>query len=175
MHKDYDLQNLMSRLKKSDEHYSQLSKRLQIFYFILVPVYLLMLGRDIATGSETYDIIGSLLFLSGMVVFALIFRSFSKSYRDVDYSLPTLQMLEKAVVRYTPFNNKFGAVMMAVAFIGGGLYFRSPSGESPLGILITFGIALLLAMCVGLAIWWKKYKPLRDDALEIIKKINEDL
>lgn len=175
MHKDYDLQNLMSRLKKSDEHYSQLSKRLQIFYFILVPVYLLMLGRDIATGSETHEIIGSLFFLSGMVVFALIFRSFSKSYRDVDYSLPTLQMLEKAVVRYTPFYNKFGAAMLAIAFVGGGLFFRSPSGESPWGILIAFGVALLMGMGVGLAIWWVKYKPLRDDALEIIKKIKEDL
>lgn len=93
----------------------------------------------------------------------------------MDYSLPTLKMLERDVVRYTPFNNKFGVTMMAIGFIGGGLYFRSPTGENSLGILITFMVVILLAGGIGLLIWWNKYKPLRDDALEIIKRIKGEV
>jgi len=171
MNKPIDLPQLISKLQYADNRYSRLSKKLQAFYFGIVPIYLLVIIIDIIRGAEMEKIASGILYLISLLIFGLLFRKYYKTYRDVDYSLPTIVMLKNAVIRYSPFQKKIAGALVAACFAGAGLYFRTPLNEKPFETLIGFIIAIILAIGVGLIIWNFKYKPLRDAAMDLIKEI----
>jgi len=165
-----DLNDLVHRIKNTDERYACLSKNLQIVYWILVPIYLALIIRDMIVNSPAADIAGSFCFLWGMIVFALLFNSYHKEYKSVDYAQPTLVMLKKAVRRYQPFQAKLWIVLLGVLFINAGLSLHSPFADF-VGIQIAFWGSMLAAVFIGL-LWWRvRYKPLRDHALRMIREI----
>jgi len=165
-----DLNDLVHRIKNTDERYACLSKNLQIVYWVLVPIYLALIIRDMIANSPIADIAGSFCFLLGMIIFAFLFNSYHKEYKSVDYAQPTLIMLKKAVRRYQPLHHKLWIAIVAIVLINAGLSLRSTFADF-VQIQIVFWSMMIVAVIAGL-LWWKvRYKPLRDETLRMIREI----
>jgi hypothetical protein len=112
--------------------------------------------------------------------FALIFRVYTKEYKSVDYGLPTTVMLKKAIERYRLFHPKKLFVLIPVALVDAGLIFFSlnhDSSDDSISILtsqILYWGGMLLGAGVGVWIWHRRQKPLRDAAIELLREIESD-
>src|SRR4030042_4858333 len=116
-----NLIEIINRLKNEDDRYAALSKRIQIVYWVVIPIYIILIIYHIVDKNPVVDIIGSTCFLFAMLIFALFFKHYYKEYKYVDYSQPTLVMLKKAASRYKPFTLKTLWILLAVILIDAGL------------------------------------------------------
>lgn len=169
--KKIDIGSLTGKLQTEDQRYANIAKRMQIVYWVLIPVYMIFIVRLILDGNSTSEIIGGVCFMLAMLTFAFSFKKLQKDYNNVDYSLPTLLMLEQAVKRYKPFQLKTFWAFLAAAFVDAGLVFNRPESENKWFIQFVFLGAIVIAIFVGLLIWRKRYKPLRDEALKLIEQL----
>ena len=166
-----DLNDLIYKLKNEDERYAGISKRLQIVYWVLVPIYLVFITRDIIVKSSVTDIIGSFCFLFGMIAFALLFRHHYREYKYVDYAQPTLIMLKNAVRRYQPYSKQLWIVLLGLLLLDAGLSLHSIFDSDLLTIQLIYWGAMIGAVLIGLAIWQVRYRPIRDEALRLIREM----
>lgn len=163
-----NLSEFTNRLKKEDVRYANLSKSLQIIYWVLAPVYLISTIVHIINTSPVVDIIGSFCLFLAMLIFAVLFRYYSRDYKNVDYSQTTLVMLKKAAYRYKPFRLSvlwalLGALLVYVSF-----YINSSLSDR--GATVFLG-GIGLGVIIGLIIWWIRYKPLYEGARKLIREI----
>jgi len=168
---DQNLIEIIGRLKNEDDRYAALSKRMQIAYWILLPVFFILIIHQIVTKNPVVDIIGSICFLFAILIFALFFKRYYKEYKYVDYSLPTLEMLKKAAYRYKPLQLKTIWFFLAVVLIDAGLCLNTSLGFKLISVQVYFLGAIVLAAVIGLLFWRVRYKPLRDKALKLIQEI----
>lgn len=168
---DINLTEFTNKLKKADDKYANLSKSMQIIYWVLVPIYMLMIIAHIVDGSPWEDAMGSACYMFAMLIFALMFRHYHKEYKYVDYSQPTLVMLKNAAYRYKPFQLKLIWLILAMIFVDAGLVFNTSLGFEFMWIQIFFIGTMAIAITIGLLVWRVKYKPIRDAALELIKEL----
>ena len=166
-----DLVEFTNKLKNEDNSYANLSKGLQIVYWVLIPIYMIMVIRHIVDKSPSEDILGAFCFMFAMLIFALLFRGYYKEYKFVDYSQPTLVMLKKAAYRYKPFQLKLLWAILGVLFIDAGLSIRTDFGIGFVWTQVFFLGSIAISMIIGLIIWKVRYKPLRDAALHLIHEI----
>ncbi|MFB6343110.1 hypothetical protein ACE1ET_15390 [Saccharicrinis sp. FJH62] len=169
-----NLESLVGRLRNEDQRYSRLSKGIQIVYFVLLPIYVLLLIVHIIEGSTWYEIFGSVCFALSMLIFALFFRRYYKEYKYVDYAQPTLSMLKDAAFRYQPFQWRMIWLVLALFFMDIGLSLTTFQMAYTVLVQILFLGSLGIATIIGYIIWWFRYRPLRMDTLKLIKEIEED-
>ena len=166
--------HLINRIKSEDQRYARISKAIQIVYWVLTPIYLVLISIDITIKSPITHIAGSFCFLLGMIVFALIFRLYYFEYKSIDYGQPTLEMLKKAAQRYKPFQERLWFVLVAVLLIDAGLSLKGPLADF-VQTQIAFLSSMTGALIIGIFVWWIRYKPLRDQTLRMIREIEEGL
>jgi hypothetical protein len=166
-----DLNQLLGKLKKEDVKYSNLCKRLKIVYWIFIPLYTIMAFMHYLDTYKLIDLISGMCLVVAFLIFALVFGSYQKEYKNVDYSLPTLLMLKQAAKRYHPFRKKSILTLLAVFLIAANLKLRSHPFFNTIESQMIFISVFILAIFIGLVIWYFKYKPLRDNALTIIAEI----
>lgn len=169
-----NLSSLVDRLKSEDSRYATLSRVIQVVYWIFIPLYMFLGIRHYLGSGEVSQLIGSACMVVAFLIFALFFGKYYKEYKYVDYSLPTLTMLKKAVYRYQPFQGRMIWGAAAIVLMNVGLTMRQNDVELRIGIQLVFWSTVILALMVGLFIWFIKYKPLRDDALRLIAEIEGD-
>jgi hypothetical protein len=172
--KNLNLTELSNRLKNEDIKYASKSKIFQTVYWIMIPVYGILIIRHFFDNGPISDIIGSFCFLISMFIYALIFKSYYKEYSNVDYSLPTLIMLKKAAYRYKPFQVKIIWLLFALLLMDVGLSLKSSFDFELLWVQVYFLGAIALAMTIGIFYWKARYKPLRDSILYLIHEIERD-
>jgi hypothetical protein len=166
------LNDLISKLRNEDERYARISKSFLIVYWALIPIYLVLITRDVIVKGSIEDIASSLCFLFGMIAFAFLFSTYYKEYKSVDYAQSTLIMLKKAVRRYTPFYGMGWMAFLGVLLINIGLSLRSLFESDLVTIQIVFWGAMIAAVLIGLSIWWVRYKPIRDEALRLVRELD---
>jgi len=169
-----NLNEIINKLKNEDERYASLSRRIQIIYWIVLPIYIILIIHHIVVKNPVVDIIGSTCFLFAMLIFALFFKHYYKEYKYVDYSQPTLVMLKKAAYRYNPFQLKTLWILLAVVLIDAGLSLNASPNFEFISVQVYFLGSMILATVIGLLFWRVRYKPLRDKALYLIREINGD-
>ena len=169
-----DFEQLLGKLKKEDTNYSSLSKALLIIYLIMIPLYIVITALEYFETKDVFQIVGGACFVISFSVFAIFFRIYYKEYKYVDYSLPTIQMLKKAAYRYKPFQLRTLWILPALVLMDLGLYFTSSFDIIGIKAHLYFIVLMLLSICVGIVFWWVKYKPLRDNALALIKELEEE-
>lgn len=169
-----NLSQLTQRLKNSDTNYARIVKGIQVMYWVLIPVYIVLTLIHIFDESRLTDILGGSCMVISMLIFALLMRHYYKEYNFVDYSQPTLIMLKKAAYRYQPFQKQAIWALVAILVMGFGLTLNNWE-FNPLKTIIPFGILMVVSVIVGLIWWYFRYKPLRDDAMALIRDIEGDL
>ena len=168
------LEEMVGKLKKEDMKYGRLSKAIFILYVILIPLFILFGILDYRETKAIGDIIWTLSIISAFSIFAFLFRSLMKEYQYVDYSQPTLKMLEGAVLRYQPIHPKTIWVVPALLLMDVGMYLHNPiEGTSFLQFQLFFAGILLFAIAIGVVVWYYRYKPIRDNALMLLKELEE--
>lgn len=167
------LDQLIGKLKKEDTTYAAIIKAIQIMYWIFIPVFTVLTAWEYFDGKNLNELIGGVCYIAAYLIIALFFRKYYKEYKYVDYSLPTIQMLKKAVWRYQVFQKKTIWIYIGLIFMDFGLLFDWMD-KFPWWVSQTFYLGLiLLGLIIGIVIWYRKYKPLRDEALRLIWEIEE--
>ena len=165
---------LIAKLKDEDTNYAKISKVITIFYGIMIPIYAILIIRHYMDDASVTSLIGSFCFLLAMLFFLIVFKSFYKEYNTVDYTLPTLEMLKKAVVRYTPFHSKKILLFLAVLLIDVGISLNSSLDFDFLWVQVVFLGAIGISLLIGYYRWRIRYQPLRNAALAFIKELEEE-
>lgn len=169
-----NLDKLVSKLKEEDAFYARISRFIQIFYWILIPVYITLAIFDFREEREINGLIGTFCFISAFLIFAIFFGKYYKEYKYVDYSLPTIQMLKKAAKRYQPFPLRTVWVIVGLLIMDAGITLDTLK-DLPVYVVQIFVLGMFsIGIIIGLLIWKKKYKPIRDNALVMIKELEEE-
>ena len=168
------IDQLTDRLKKEDKSYARLSKIIMIVYLVMVPVYAYLSVNEYLKTKDWDEIFWGASIIVSFVIFILLFKSFYKEYNYVNYAEPTLQMLKKAAYRYKAFNRKSIWAIVAVVIMGVAFVFRlSEKISVVLGTITFLGIIVLAVIC-GLILWYYKYRPIRVNALALIKDLESE-
>lgn len=160
----------IENMKNADSRYAQIVKAVQVIYYVIIPVYLIMMVVQIFSNASVYVIAGSGCFLISLTIFALLLRNYYKEYNSVDYALPTLLMLKKAAKRYQPFPLKSLWALLAIIIMAAGLALNNMEFDT-LRVILSFVGIMILSVIGGLIWWYSKYKPLRDGARKLIREI----
>ena len=160
-----NLYQLVGKLQKEDLRYSNLCKGLKLMYWVLIPIYTVLAIDTYIDTKEITDLFAGLLFV------AIIMGNFQKEYNSVDYSLPTLNMLKKAADRYKPFRPKSYWAFAAFFIMDAGFCLSSSFSDRILNNQGYIFALFFASVCLGLIIWYFKYKPLRDSALRLVAEI----
>lgn len=169
-----NIKQLTQQLKDEDTRYARLSKSFQLLYFGLTFILGISIIFHIIEKEPLSELAGALCFLVAMLSFAFFFRKYYQEYNNVDYAQPTLVMLKEAAHRYQPFQQRTAWLLIPILLIDAGLTLNSSLGFDLIILQIVWFGALVLAVCIGLAIWHVRYKPLRDNALHLIEEIEND-
>lgn len=175
-----ELEPLTSKLRSEDNRNMKITRNFQWIMWILAPLYLgfFLINPDgeMKLADRLMGLFDGLAFL----IFAIYFRKYYKEYKTVDYALPTLEMLKKAAHRYKLFHKFTLVVLIPVILVGAGttssLYNNFPNVSPLKSILLISGsyIALMaVSASIGVLIWYKRQKPLRDKALELINELEK--
>lgn len=169
--KQIDLTSLTAWLKHEDSSYARLSKVFKSFYWVLVIVYLFLIAIHFFTGPSLADIIKSISYCLAMLSFAFIFEKLYKDFKNIDYSLTTLELLKKAKKRYAPFGGVNFLILIPIVLFDIGLCADLTEMSIAIFQLLYFG-AISFVILLGLLIWKIKYKPLYDNVCRLIKEFN---
>ncbi|HAM98441.1 MAG TPA: hypothetical protein DCQ26_07495 [Marinilabiliales bacterium] len=172
--------DLILKLKNEDARNLRISKNFQWIYWILIPIYA---GFFILNPDDELNLLSRIsgaCYVVSFIIFAFIFRKSVKEYKAIDYSLPTLEMMKQAVKRYHLWQPRLLWALLSVLFIDAGLIFSGIEFVDAasflnrfLWIQATFLPAIGISFGIGVLIWSKRQKPLRDQALRIIKELIE--
>jgi len=168
---DINLDKLVGKLQKEDNRYANICKGLKSVYWVLIPIYSLMAVCTYIDTKELSDLLGGFLFVGSFLIFAIIMGDFQKEYNSVDYSLPTLNMLKKAVDRYKPFRPKALWAVAAFFLMDAGFYLSSNFKKHVVDKQIYVFAIFIASVIIGLIIWYFKYKPLYDNSKRLIAEI----
>ncbi len=174
-----EMESFVSRLKKQDSYNLQLGKVLKRFYIIMVVFYiLLMVVNPFSDLSILHRVIG-LLFVLAFSWFAMLFSRYQKDFRDVDYGLPTLQMMQNVVERYKFSLKTILQLIPPLAMVAIALsltVYQSTSAANALYrvlmVQLFFFLIALVAGYAGYEVWKVKHKPLVDHAREMLKELD---
>jgi len=173
-----DLDTLISNLKTEDDRNFSMTHKMQQFMWGMVSFYLLVSVIKFFFNPPWYESIGSLIVMFAFLAFGLIFRSYYREYKSIDYGLPTIEMLVKAASRYQLFPMRALFVLIPVILLDLGfsfLFYDLFSTSDPLSRILViqacYTILMLVSVFSGYLIWRKRQKPIRDHALSLLKEI----
>jgi len=98
-----DLESLISGLKTEDARNLKLMLNMQSMMWGIAAVYVFISALKFIMTTSWYEKLGGFLIMVAFVIFALLFRNYYKQYKSIDYGIPTIDMLNKAVSRYGLF------------------------------------------------------------------------
>lgn len=163
--------HLVSRLKAKDAMHAFVYRVIQIIFIVFIPLFMLFtLVPYFITGNIT-PIISMPFYIFAFVIFAYGLTRSYKTFKNVDYSLPTLQMLKQAANRYKPVNTEFLWFILALGVISIGLSIEKYGKIIAIQTLILPAGLIVLGLITGLITWYFKFKPIRDDVIRLIKEI----
>jgi uncharacterized membrane protein YesL len=171
-----NMDTFISKLKDEDTLYRRLSGFLRWLYIGLILVY--TLKTIFLSRTNLNVLISDICFIIAAIFFIIILSYYIRVYKKVDYSAPLYQMLKNAAERYRFSVPLIVLICIPLVIMDIGLSFdfmNEPFGSSPLmRILIVqaFYVPLMTgSLYLGFWIWKKKQKPLRDNALKMLKDL----
>ncbi|WP_159521107.1 hypothetical protein [Sunxiuqinia indica] len=174
------MNQLLSQLKSQDKKMWRMSRNFRVFYWIMIPVYTFLLVLYPSDDVVIIERLGGGCFVLSFVVFAVLFSKNAREFKTIDYSQPSVQMLESAVKRYRLWKPELAWALFAILFIDAGMVLmRIPRAESDSLLMIILNVQYVLvplitgSFVVGIIWWYVKHKPLRDHALHLLNALKE--
>jgi hypothetical protein len=174
-----DMDALLLNLKNEDSRNLKLMKNFKWMYFGMIIFYSLLMIVNPDPELELHHRISGLCYVISFVFFWLIFRKYHKEFSQIDYSLPSSEMLAKAADRYKMKVKNYLLLIPPLVLMDIGLTisftYRLSSIELINKILLIQAIfipIMLISGFIGYMVWRKRQKPLRDGALQMLKDLN---
>jgi hypothetical protein len=173
-----DMDRFVTNLQNEDVHYSRLSRNVQWVMWIFAPLYagMFLLNPDMDTLWTQR--IGGLCYAIAFVLFALILRKFNNEFNSVDYGVSVVEMLTSVAKRYRLLQLKSVMIIAPILLIDAGMvlillnrFGTKNAIEVIMWVQMILIPSLLVGITIGIIIWRKRQKPLRDAALAMLKDI----
>ncbi len=175
-----DLNQLVSGLQKEDSRQENISKNFKLMMLFMGPLYFIIAVIIFISEGFTFDQLGFLFTSLGLLAFGILFKILHAAYKSVDYGIPTIEMLKKAVYRYQLWQTKTYLTIIPILLIGIGTSFSIQDLISHtdliMRLLIVFTgyvVVIIIAFFIGYLIWRYRQKPLRDKALELLEEFEK--
>jgi len=173
-----DLAKLTFSVKNEDAKNLRITRSFLWLYIIMILVYSWLMVFDPDKDITIIQRVSGLFYVASMVAFALIFRKGYKEYKNIDYTLPIIDMLKNAANRYRLKTRKFVELSIPILLMDVGLtlsFYHRMMPESPIFrvlLIQAFYIpTMTLAGFIGYLKWHRKQKPLSDNALKLIEEL----
>jgi len=174
-----DMDALLLNLKNEDSRQTKLMKNFKWMYIGMIIFYSLLMIVNPDPELELHHRISGLCYVLSFVFFMLIFRKYHKEYSQIDYSLPSSEMLAKAADRYKMKYKNFIILVPPLVLMDIGLTisfcYQLTSFELTNRIFLIQAIfipVMVISGFIGYLIWKRRQKPLRDGALQMLKDLN---
>lgn len=174
-----ELNRLVQRLQKEDTRNLLTLKRFQWIFIGLISFYSIVFILNPLAGFELRYRLTGICYVLAFVIFGLIFRKYYREFKSIDYSLPVSDMLQKAAERYSFRNKNTWWVIPPLLLIDAGLtitLFHRITGFTTwerIGLVQLLYIPIMIiAFLFGVRNWYKRQKPLRDAALELLDELH---
>ncbi len=176
-----NLESLISSVKDEDARNLRISRSFQWIYIAIIVLYVVLILLELKEGIYGLRTISNVLFILSFIAFSWIFRNGYKEFNSIDYSLPVIEMLRKAAKRYSLNVKKYLVLLIPIILMDAGLtisFFGDLLPISPLKrILIIQAVyipVMTISALIGIWIWYKTQKPLRDNALKLIEELESE-
>jgi hypothetical protein len=174
--KAVDMDSLINKVKVEDAKNLRITKSFQWVYIVLIVIYTGLLIFD--PFIKSIDRIIGAFYIASFIAFILIFRKGYKEYKSIDYTLPVIEMLRETANRYRLRVGKLLTLIIPILLMDVGVTLRFYNDLLPMSplnrVLIVQAIYIpvfAVSALIGILIWRKKQKPLRDRALELIEEL----
>ncbi len=171
-----NMDSLINKVKAEDQKNLYLTKTFQWVYIALIVLYTALLIFD--PYIKSIDRIVGAFYIASFIAFILIFRKGYKEFKNIDYSLPVIEMLRETANRYRLRVDKLLTLIIPIILMDFGVTLRFYTDLLPMSplnrILIVQAVYIPVfsaAALLGVYVWSKTQKPLRDRALELIKEL----
>lgn len=178
-----DMEALLDNLKKEDSRISRILKSAKWMYIILVFSYALMFVINPDKDLTIMNRVAGICYILAFTYLAILFRKYFKDQQKTDYSLSSSEMLANAAEKYKMNYRQLLQIVPALLLIDAGIsitaYYANVfvNFEPVYRILLVQAFyipVLVISFIIGYSSWHKRQKPLRDKALEMLKKLNEE-
>ncbi len=173
-----DINKLVQRLKKEDTRNLMTFKRFQWIFLVFVILYSFIFIFNPFEKMEWIYRLTGVSYVAAFVIFGLLFRKYHREYKSIDYALPVTEMLKKAADRYSLQYKKLWITIFPVLLIDAGVtisYFQRLTDFAPwerIGLVQLLYIpTMIISALIGIWIWYKRQKPLRDMALKLLEEL----
>lgn len=171
-----DLERLINNVKAEDSKNLYLTKAFQWVYIVLIVIYAALLIFD--PDLNNVDKIVGAFYIASFIAFVLIIRKGYKEYKNINYSLPVIEMLRETANRYRLRVDRLLTLIIPVLLMDVSVTLRFYNDLLPMNplnrVLIIQAIYIpvfTIAALIGIYVWSKKQKPLRDNALKLIEEL----
>lgn len=175
-----NLDSLVQKVKWEDQKNLRMTKAFLWIYIILTIFYSGLIIFNPDPDIKLIDRISGICYIASMIAFAWIFKVGYREYKDIDYSLPLIEMLRKVAKRYQLKAWKFFVLAVPVLLMDAGLtlsFYEDLLPMEPLNRILLIQTIYIPVMVtsgfIGYLIWRKKQKPLRDNALMLIEELEK--
>lgn len=173
-----NLEYLISRVKDEDARNLRITRSFQWTYIAIIILYVVLTLLESKEEFYSTRTISNVFFILSFIAFSWIFRNGHKEFKSIDYSLPMIEMLRKAAKRYSLSAKKYLTLSIPIILMDAGLTFSFYGNLQPINplnrILLIQAVyipVMTISAFIGIWIWYKTQKPLRDRALELIKEL----
>lgn len=173
-----NLEALVTRLKKEDSRNLKTTRNFRWLLVIMAVFYTLLMVVNPDPELMMHHRITGLFYVTALASFAVVYRELYMDYRRVDYSLPSVAMLQEAAMRYRFYSWRYFRILSSLVLLDAGVsisYFHRLITIEPLvRILLVqafFIPVMAVSVFVGYLIWKKKQKPIRDAALVLLGEL----
>ncbi len=173
-----DITKLVQRLQKEDARNLMTFRRSQWIFLVFIILYSFMFIFNPFEELNWINRLTGVCFVAAFIIFGLLFRRYYQEYKSIDYSLPVSEMLKKAAERYSFRYKNLWRTILPVMLINAGVtisYFQKLVNYAPwerIGLVQLLYIpTIIISALIGIWIWYKRQKPLRDGALKLLEEL----
>lgn len=172
-----NMDSLIVGLRKEDSRNLKLMRNFKWIYLVMIIMYALLMVVNPDPDLEMHHRLSGICYVIAFGLFVLIFWKYHKEYSEIDYTLPVVEMLNKAAKRYKFRWKSILICIPSVILIDVGVvlsdFFATLEVDWSSIInfqLIYFGL-MTISGFVGYIIWRTRQKPLYDGAMQLLKEL----
>jgi hypothetical protein len=173
-----DIDVLVFGLEKEDDLNLKMTRNFRWFLVVMAVLYTLLMVVNPDPELKMHHRISGLCYVAAFALFTVVFAKFNNDFRNVDYSLTSVEMLQQAAKRYKFLSWRYIWMLPSLLLIDAGIsvtYFHRWISIEPLNRVLlvqaVFIPLMAISAFIGYLIWRKRQKPLHDSALTLLQEL----
>lgn len=173
-----DIDALVFGLEKEDYRNLKMTRNFRWFLVVMAVLYTLLMVVNPDPELKMHHRFSGLCYVAAFTLFAVVFARYNKEFRNVDYSLTSVEMLQQAAKRYKFLSWRYIWMLPSLLLIDAGIsvtYFHKWILVEPLNRVLlvqaVFIPLMAISVFIGYLIWRKRQKPLHDSALALLQEL----